>query len=86
MGEDLTAEGIKREQKQKAAEAFDRLHEEGANRFGFSWLSAHMAVNGVIDEDYVSKDSYGNASMEVKAAIADTVYRLLERYKFVLRD
>lgn len=86
MGKDLTAEGIAAEKKRMAVEAFDRLHKAGGERFGMEWLQAHMAVSGVIDEEYVSEDGWGNASMEVKAAIADTVFRLLERYQLVPRS
>lgn len=86
MGKDLTAEGIKAEKKQQAAETFDRLHKDGANRFGMEWLRAHMVVSSVVDEEYVSEDAWGGATMEVKAVVADTVFRLLERYRLMPRS
>jgi hypothetical protein len=62
-----------------AHEEFERLHREGADRFGMIWLQANQIVVAATSKtDVALRDDYGNLDIRVKALMSAAAWQVAE--------
>lgn len=66
------------EERDIAAKEFERLHAEGAQRFGLLWLTANEIVAKCQSVSYVPKDAYGNPDIRIKALLSAAAWEVAE--------
>lgn len=65
-------------QRNEAEMEFERLHHEGAERFGVLWLQANQIVAKVQHNSYVPQDKFGQTDIRVKALLSAAAWEVAE--------
>lgn len=77
----VNSQKVEDQQKRIASALNERLHTEGAERFGMDWLKVHTVIAGAAQEDYVPESAVGNIDIRFVALLADAAFRLLSKYE-----